>query len=657
MAEPVVSVIADRYTLIRELGRGGMGAVWLAQDRQHDRPVAIKLLHSELAGVIGGDRFLREVRVTAQLQHPNIVPMLDSGVIRQGDRAELPWYAMPYIEGESLRARLNREPQLAVEEALRITDLVAQALVAAHQRGVVHRDIKPENILLSGGSVYVVDFGIAKALAETDAARLTSTGLAIGTPAYMSPEQATADRVDARTDQYSLATVLYEMLVGEPPFAGRTAQAIVARRLSEAARPIHAVRPGVPPGVEAAVLRALQRAPADRFVDLAAFNSALHNQTPVSIQAPRPGPPSRPMLIVLAALMLLVTAGYALLLKRSSHSRPRDPALVSLYNRGVQAYDRRTQTGIAEAAATFNAILAKDSSYADAWAALAKTYARADLRGFSIPGVPRDSLIAAGVRAADRALAIDSTTAAAWLVRGVLSERIDPTDDTPSLRSIRRSLALDSTRAETWHHLAMGLANTGDLDGAIATWHKAVTLDPSYTLAVGILAQAYYWRRQYDSAAVWADSVVALDPSYLLGRTELGYVKVEQGDLARAGAAFDAAAKLSSGVEAVNVLAGIAFTEARAGQMNKARSTLVRAESLAAGYKPLSDHTALFLAQAHAALGDRARAIQILSDYRPRGDLHFQLHLRCDPPLDLLSSDPAFRSLLLRERPRAPQGC
>ena len=209
--------LADRYTIERELGRGGMATVWLAQDLRHERRVAIKILMPELAGAIGVDRFIREVRLTAQLQHPNIVPILDSGVVRNADGTALPWYAMPYLAGESLRSRLAREAQLPVDEALRITDAVGSALEAAHRQGILHRDIKPDNVLFADGNVYVVDFGIAKALTETDGHRLTSEGLAIGTPAYMSPEQGLAGPVDARTDQYSLATILYEMLAGEPP--------------------------------------------------------------------------------------------------------------------------------------------------------------------------------------------------------------------------------------------------------------------------------------------------------------------------------------------------------------------------------------------------------------------------------------------------------
>src|SRR5688500_531224 len=202
MRHRLQSALSDRYTIERELGRGGMASVWLSRDVRHDRLVAIKVLHAELAGAIGVDRFAREVRLTAQLRHPSIVPVLDSGVLPATDDGPLPWYAMPFVDGESLRVRLDREVQLPIDEAVRITREVAGALWAAHQQGVVHRDVKPENIVLADGRVFVLDFGIAKALVDTGADRLTSTGLALGTPVYMSPEQASATVIDGRSDQY-----------------------------------------------------------------------------------------------------------------------------------------------------------------------------------------------------------------------------------------------------------------------------------------------------------------------------------------------------------------------------------------------------------------------------------------------------------------------
>jgi serine/threonine-protein kinase len=272
MTAPVslVEALRDRYAIERELGRGGMATVYLARDLKHDRLVAVKVLRPELGAVLGAERFLREIQLTARLQHPHILPLLDSG-----EAGGLLYYVMPYVEGESLRDRLQHEGQLPLEDALRLTGEVAEALDYAHGQGIIHRDIKPENILISRGHALVADFGIALAVKQAGAGRLTETGLSLGTPAYMSPEQASAEpRLDGRADQYSLACVVYEMLAGEPPYTGPTAQAIVAKRMGEPAPHLSIVRE-VPPALERAVTRALSRAPADRFGCVRGFSEAL----------------------------------------------------------------------------------------------------------------------------------------------------------------------------------------------------------------------------------------------------------------------------------------------------------------------------------------------------------------------------------------------
>ena len=275
MAASLRDGLAGRYTIERELGRGGMATVYLARDLRHDRPVALKLLHPELAASMGSDRFLREIRLAARLQHPHILTVLDSGEIAVSGAAPLLWFTMPFIRGESLRDRLTRETQLPVDDALRIAREAADALEYAHQEGVIHRDIKPENILLAGAHALVADFGIARALGSSDE-KLTDTGMAVGTPAYMSPEQASGQReLDARTDIYSLGVVLYEMLAGETPFAAPTAQAMIARRFMETPRPVRQLREAVPPAVEDALQKALARTAADRFSSAAQFAAAL----------------------------------------------------------------------------------------------------------------------------------------------------------------------------------------------------------------------------------------------------------------------------------------------------------------------------------------------------------------------------------------------
>jgi eukaryotic-like serine/threonine-protein kinase len=270
--EHVQSALAPRYLVRRELGAGGMAVVYLAEDSRHGRPVAVKVMRSELAAALGPERFLREIRIAARLRHPNIVPLYDSG-----DAAGLLYYVMPYIEGESLRDRLRRERQLAVDEAVGIAREVADALAHAHEHELIHRDIKPENILLEGGHALVADFGIARAVGSAATTQVTTaTGLAIGTPAYMSPEQALGDAaLDARSDVYALGCILYEMLAGEPPYTGPTAQAIVARRLAEPVRSLRIVREAVSDQLERVVMRALARVPADRFPSATAFRDAL----------------------------------------------------------------------------------------------------------------------------------------------------------------------------------------------------------------------------------------------------------------------------------------------------------------------------------------------------------------------------------------------
>ena len=273
----LAAALSRSYRLERELGAGGMATVYLAQDLRHDRRVAIKVLRPELAAVIGAERFLKEIKTTANLQHPHILGLIDSGEVDG-----LLWYAMPFVEGESLRDRLQREKQLPIADAVRIASEVAGALDYAHRHGVIHRDIKPENILLHDGSALVADFGIALA-ASTAGTRMTETGMSLGTPHYMSPEQAMGEReITARSDVYALGCVTYEMLAGDPPFTGSTAQAIVAKVVTEQPRSLTAQRHTVPEYLEAAVLTALEKLPADRFATAAEFAEALSGRGAIS---------------------------------------------------------------------------------------------------------------------------------------------------------------------------------------------------------------------------------------------------------------------------------------------------------------------------------------------------------------------------------------
>jgi TolB-like protein/tetratricopeptide (TPR) repeat protein len=321
------SALADRYTLERELGHGGMATVYLAEDLKHHRQVALKVLRPELAAALGPERFLREIEIAAQLHHPHVLPLYDSG-----EANGLLYYVMPYVEGESLRDRLEREKQLAIDDALHIAREVADALSYAHSHGVIHRDIKPENILLESGHAVVADFGIARAIDVAGGARLTETGLAIGTPAYMSPEQAGGEKeLDGRSDLYSLGCVLHEMLAGQPPFTGPTVESLVHQHLSAEPPSVTAVRPSVPSWVAAALERSLAKTPADRFNPVALFGEAISprmsttGEPGASTSEAKPRPVWRRRGLLGAAAVIVLVAAVLIGRRTVPLSEPENP--------------------------------------------------------------------------------------------------------------------------------------------------------------------------------------------------------------------------------------------------------------------------------------------------------------------------------------------
>ncbi len=303
----LTAALSDRYVIEREIGSGGMAVVYLAHDRKLERDVALKVLRPELGAVLGAERFLAEIKISARLDHPHILTLIDSG-----DAGGMLYYVLPYVRGETLRDKLNREQQLGIDEAIAITRQVASALDYAHRQGLVHRDIKPENILIQEGEAMLTDFGIALAIKEAGGNRLTQTGLSLGTPQYMSPEQATGDRgIDARSDVYSLAAVLYEMLAGEPPVTGASAQAMIAKLMTEKPTHVRILRDTVPEGIDAAITKALAKTPADRFNTAEEFARALdagRTQASAAAAAAAPAPKRRTATLAGVAVVVLVVA-------------------------------------------------------------------------------------------------------------------------------------------------------------------------------------------------------------------------------------------------------------------------------------------------------------------------------------------------------------
>jgi eukaryotic-like serine/threonine-protein kinase len=532
--------LGGSYVLERELGRGGMATVFLARDAKHDRPVALKVLHPELAASLGPDRFLREIKLAARLQHPHILTVLDSG-----DAAGRLWFTMPFVEGESLRDRLRRERQLPVDDALRIAREAAQALQYAHEHGVVHRDIKPENLLLTrDGSTLVADFGIARALGTNTDERLTETGLAIGTPAYMSPEQAAGDRgLDARTDVYSLAAVLYEMLAGEPPFSGATTQAMLVRRLTEPAPSVRSTRTNVAEGTDLAIRRALSPVAADRFATMAQFAAALQGgpaaSTVVTPAAParsepaastaatgaaRPGRRAVPAAAVTLVLGILIGLGVLFAWRRShgdagGTSGPRVLAVLPFENLGDSA-DTYFADGVTDEVraklaqvAGLDVIARGSSNEYRGTTKRAQEIARELGAGYLLSGTVRWIKTAEGtsrVRVTPELVEVldGQTPRSRWgqqfdagitdlfQVQGEIAGKVVSALDVALADSVREVLVSKPTESVAAYDMflkgdaAYGASTPTSQRQAMAYYQEAVRIDPSFALAWAHLARA-----------------------------------------------------------------------------------------------------------------------------------------------------------------------
>ena len=518
------AALADRYELDREVGHGGMAHVYRAHDRQHDRDVAIKVLRPELAAALGTERFLREIHIEARLQHPHILPLFDSGAADG-----ILYYVMPYVEGETLRDRIRREKQLPVADALRIAREVAEALSYAHAHDVLHRDIKPANILLAGDNAMVADFGIARTLSAVDEEALTGTGIAVGTPEYMSPEQGTGDgSADRRSDIYALGCVLYEMLAGEPPFSGRSAQNILARHRQDSPPPLHVLRPGLPSWLEASVERALAKIPADRFPTADAFAASLSSDRGEEVRVDHRrdwrrfiGPGAA--MAVVAALVLVVV------LHRPPGPSPASPIGVVILPFDVTA-DPRLSPGAAAPAGYVLLAEALD------WVPGLRAIDGGELLGprGSSRSVPPSELRSGAARLGGKYLVTGSVLPAGAgarvsldlysvsdgerVVRAADSTRDSDLDGPVGRLAVeligalagRENLALGARRAAfsstssaaALGHLLQGQAKfaAGDYDGAATAYREAIEADSSCGLAYSRLSDVDSWRYDYSAA-------------------------------------------------------------------------------------------------------------------------------------------------------------
>jgi serine/threonine-protein kinase len=539
--ERLNTALVGRYTIEREIGRGGMATVYLARDLRHRRRVAIKVLHPELASSLGSERFLREIEIVAGLSHPHILPLFDSG-----EADGFLFYVMPYVEGESLRDRLNREKGLPLDEALGIIREVMDALSYAHSRDLLHRDIKPENILLEAGHARVADFGIARAVGVAGADRLTETGVSIGTPGYMSPEQAMAEELDARSDIYSLACVLYEMLVGEPPYTGPTPQSVIARQLADPVPPLRTVRDTVPDSIERAVEKALAKMPVDRFATVWQFADALGPtaSTPAPDQARRKRRRSaKPRLAWLAAIVVLATAAGAVMLYPSTPIPfdERDWIVISdLENEtGDSIFDGSLKTaftiGIEQSrhvnvlprsrvAVVLEMMMQED--VAKLTEPMAREVAlRTDSRVLVVPGINAvDSVYTITTRIIDPA---DGRVLKSRSVRASGKAEVLPALDKLA-RRLRRDLG-ESILSVAQRGVRLHAATTSSLE-ALSAWSEGNT----------------HWNSgRYDAAGVLYNRAVALDSGFAMAHASLGHYFYWWGnDRPRGDRHFDAALAL-----------------------------------------------------------------------------------------------------------------
>ncbi len=776
--ERLKSALADRYRIERELGAGGMATVYLAHDVKHDRKVAIKVLRPELAAALGAERFLREIKTTARLRHPHILPLYDSG-----EADGYLFYVMPVVGGESLRDRLDREKQLPVDDALLIVGEVVDALSSAHRSGVVHRDIKPENILLEDGHAVLADFGIARAITAAGGDELTATGLVVGTPTYMSPEQAGGrEDVDRRSDLYSLGCVLYEALAGVPPFVGPTPDSLIRQHMIAEPPTIRTIRATIPEAIEVTLTRALAKSPADRFQSAQEFANALKGgATQPMLPSGRMNWRARVALYVTAAALVLA-AGYLGLrrfgqtsggaeerrivvlpfenvglpdeahfasgitdeitsrlgevpalavISRRSALRYRDvplgqiaedldvqfvlegtvravrqaggPGQVTITPELIQATDDtqlwttryvvnvdpgeifRIQTDIAAQVAgalgivltqsehdsvavgpptdnaeayehflrandylsernarsvgraieEYEAAIALDPEFTRALARLGYAYAvYLDWPAWDYLTLPRDSMLARGIAAADRSVSQDSTLSDAWMARAYLLEFRYPSTLDGVREAFDRAISLEPRNAEALHQFGSALTKLGDDEGALTMFSRAIQLEPERPITLAQMGIAAHALRRFSEAVRWFDSALVLDRGLRYAHAHRGFAHLRLGHVAEARADAETARGLGQFHSSQDAQAILLMADLRSGDTAAALQRLPQLlENLST---PITPSWGLI------ALGRYQEAVELLVDHPTPILLAYARH----PEFDPIRSDTLFRQLV-----------
>ena len=622
MAEPhdmLRSSLAGRYDVERELGEGGMATVYLAHDVRHARKVAIKVIRPEVAETLGTDRFLSEIKLTASLQHPHILTLLDSGVVGSAHSGERPFYVMPYVAGETLRARLTRERAIAVRDTLVILGEVADALASAHHQNIVHRDIKPENILLNQGHAVVMDFGVAKALYRSlDGSSLTGIGVTIGTPAYMAPEQAVGDpAIDHRADLYALGVLAFEMLTGRTPFTGPTVAAMVSALLSQPAPLVTSEAPTCPPRLADLIDALLAKDPAQRPHNAAevrdTLRSILVDVSSGPIPARHVSGDRRRLIGTLLAAGILAAIGLA----------------YDEYLRGRYFLGRRNPASLATAIRSFEAAIAKDSSFAPAYAGLADAYSLTAPFGGRRP---RD-VFERSRAAANRALALDSTVAEAHTSLGIVAMFYDWNWATAG-QHLARAVALNPSYAEG--HLFYGwyLLLKGRGAEARAELARAHALDQLSVVIATRRATLMQYAGRDREAIPFLHEALELDSTFFHARAELAvsFVATGQPDSARR-IVPRAMLNPGSGEAAIPtwVLVQLGDTAAARGLVREyeaaRKDRYVAADALAAMYASLGDSTRALQLLDEAA-EERAFTLVFLANYPMFNSLHKSARFR-----------------------------